>query len=164
MNETSTLETPTTAKPIPEGMHTITPHLVCSGGGEAMDFYKRAFDAVELGRMQDPNGKLMHGMMRIGDSTIMLVDEYPEWGSVSPKTLKGTPVTLHLYVEDVDAFGEKAVQAGAKVIMPIADQFWGDRYGVLEDPFGHRWGVATHLRDPSPEEMKKAMEQAGNCG
>jgi uncharacterized glyoxalase superfamily protein PhnB len=101
----------------------------------------------------------MHASVKIGDSQVMLVDEMPEWGALGPKSLKGTPVTIHLYVEDVDAFVERAVKAGAKVTMPVADQFWGDRYGKLEDPFGHHWSVATHVRDVSVEEMREAMRQ-----
>ena len=145
--------------PIPEGMHSLTPHLVCAGAAEAIEFYKRAFDAVELGRIPAPDGKLMHAMVRIGDSTLMLVDEFPQYGSVGPKALKGSPVTIHLYVEDVDATVKQAESAGAKVTMPVADMFWGDRYGRVEDPFGHQWSVATHTRDVTPEEMKQAMGQ-----
>ena len=146
-------------KPIPEGMHSLTPHLVCAGAADAIEFYKRAFNAVELGRMPGPDGKLMHAMVKIGDSTLMLVDEFPQFGSVGPKALKGSPVTIHLYVEDADATVKQAESAGAKVTMPVADMFWGDRYGRLEDPFGHQWSVATHTRDVTPEEMKQAMGQ-----
>jgi uncharacterized glyoxalase superfamily protein PhnB len=146
-------------KPIPEGMHSLTPHLVCAGAAQAIEFYTRAFDAVELGRLPGPDGKLMHAMVKIGDSTLMLVDEFPQFGSVGPKELKGSPVTIHLYVEDVDATVKQAESAGAKVTMPVADMFWGDRYGRLEDPFGHQWSVATHVRDVTPEDMKQAMGQ-----
>jgi PhnB protein len=146
-------------KPIPEGMHTVTPHLVCAGAAAAIEFYKKAFNATELGRLAGPQGKLMHAAIRIGDSTVMLVDEFPEWNSLGPKSLKGSPVTIHLYVEDVDAFVKRAVAAGAKITMPVDDMFWGDRYGKLEDPFGHHWSVATHMRDASPEEMKQAMQK-----
>ena len=145
--------------PIPEGMHTVTPHLVCAGAGAAIDFYKKAFGATETVRMPGPGGKLMHASIRIGDSAVMLVDEMPEWGSLGPKALKGSPVVIHLYVDDVDAFTVRAVAAGAKVTMPVADMFWGDRYGQLEDPFGHRWSVATHVRDVSPAEMQQAMQK-----
>lgn len=145
--------------PIPEGMHTVTPHLVCAGAADAIEFYKKAFNAMELGRLPDPNGKLMHAMIRIGDSSIMLVDEFPDWGAVGPKSLKGSPVTMHLYVENVDAAVERAVAAGAKITMPVNDMFWGDRYGTLEDPFGHHWSIATHIRDVSPEEMQQAMQK-----
>jgi len=144
---------------IPQGMHSVTPHLVCAGAAQAIEFYKKAFGATEEGRMPGPDGKLMHAMIRIGDSAIMLVDEMPEWGSLGPKALKGSPVTIHLYVEDADAFAKRAVAAGAKITMPVEDQFWGDRYGKLEDPFGHHWSVATHVRDVSPEEMQKAMKE-----
>ena len=144
-------------KPIPADMPTLTPHLVCAGAAEAIEFYKKAFNAVEAARLPGPDGKLMHAMVRIGDSPLMLVDEFPQWGSFGPKALKGTPVTLHLYVEDVDATVAQAVAAGAKVVMPVADMFWGDRYGQVEDPFGHRWSVATHTRDMTPEEMKEGM-------
>ena len=145
-------------KPIPEGMHSVTPHLVCAGAADAIEFYKKAFGAEEGGRLPGPDGRLMHAAIRIGDSTVMLVDAMPEWGSLGPKALKGTPVTIHLYVEDADAFVARAAQAGAKVTMPVAEQFWGDRYGKVEDPFGHHWSVATHVRDVTPEEMKKAMQ------
>lgn len=147
----------TQVAPIPVGMHTITPHLVCAGAADAIAFYTKAFGAVELLRLPGPGGKLMHAALRIGDSTLMLVDEMPEWGALGPKALKGSPVTIHLYVADVDAAVEKAVAAGAKVTMPVTDMFWGDRYGQLEDPFGHRWSVATHKRDVSSDEMREAM-------
>jgi PhnB protein len=144
-------------KPIPEGMHSVTPHLVCAGAAEAIEFYKKAFGAVEQARLPGPQGKLMHAMIRIGDSAVMLVDEMPEWGALGPKALKGSSVTIHLYVDDADAFVARAVKAGAKVTMPVADMFWGDRYGKLEDPFGHHWSVGTHVRDVSMEEMQQAM-------
>lgn len=148
-------------KPIPEGMHTVTPHLVCAGAADAIEFYKRAFGAVQAARLPGPQGKLMHAMIRIGDSAVMLVDEFPEMGALSPQSLKGSPVTIHLYVEDVDATVARAVKAGAKVTMPVADQFWGDRYGQLVDPFGHRWSVGTHIRDVSMEEAQQAMQKGG---
>ena len=149
-------------KPIPEGMHTVTPHLICAGAAEAIEFYKKAFHAVEMGRMAGPQGKLIHALIRIGDSAVMLVDEFPDWGSFGPKSLKGSPVTIHHYVEDVDAIVEHAVAAGAKITMPPEDTFWGDRYCKLEDPFGHQWSVATHIRDVSPEEMQQAAQKV--CG
>ncbi len=148
-------------KPVPDGMHSVTPHLVCAGAADAIEFYKKAFNAVELVRLPGPQGRLMHACIRIGDSQVMLVDEMPEWGAFGPKSLKGSPVTIHLQVEDVDAFVARAVGTGAKITMPLADMFWGDRYCKLEDPFGHHWSVATHLRDVSPEEMQKAMQQMG---
>jgi PhnB protein len=149
-------------KPIPDGMRTVTPHLICAGAAEAIEFYKIAFGAVELSRMPGSDGKLMHASIRIGDSIIMLNEENPGWGAFGPRHLKGSPVTIHLYVENVDAVFEKAVRAGAKIKMPLDDMFWGDRYGKLEDPFGHQWSVGTHVRDVGPEEMRKAMEQMGS--
>lgn len=146
-------------KPVPEGMHTVTPHLVCADAAGAIDFYKKAFNAVELARLPAPGGLLMHAMIRVGDSPIMLVDEFPDQGMLGPKALKGSPVTLHLYVEDTDAFVARATKAGATVIMPPADMFWGDRYARLVDPFGHQWSIGTHVRDVSPEEMQKAMQK-----
>jgi len=146
-------------KPVPDGMRTVTPHLTCAGAADAIDFYKRAFNAQELGRMAGPDGKLMHAMIRIGDSAVMLVDEYPDYGSFGPKSLKGSPVTIHLYVEDVDAFVRRAIDAGAKITMPLENMFWGDRYCRLEDPFGHHWSVATHIRDVTREEMQEAMRK-----
>jgi PhnB protein len=146
-------------KPIPDGMHTVTPQLVCAGAADAIEFYKKAFKAVELGRVPGPQGKLMHAMIRIGDSAVMLVDEFADWGTFGPKSLKGSPVTIHLYVEDVNAAFERAVGAGGKIKMPLEDMFWGDRYGVLEDPFGHYWSMATHVRDVSSEEMQQAAQK-----
>ncbi|MDP3841692.1 MAG: VOC family protein [Oxalobacteraceae bacterium] len=146
-------------KPIPDGMRTVTPHLVCAGAADAIAFYKKAFNAEEVGRLEGPQGKLMHAQIRIGDSAVMLVDEFPNWGSFGPKSLKGSPVTIHLYVEDVDAAFKRAVDAGATVKMALADMFWGDRYGLLEDPFGHYWSIATHVRDVSPDEMQQAMQK-----
>ena len=149
-------------KPIPDGMHAVTPHLICAGAADAIEFYKKAFNAVEVARLPGPDGKLMHAGIRIDDSVVMLVDEFPEWGSLGPKSLKGSPVTIHLYVNDVDAVFEQAVRAGAKITMPLEDTFWGDRYGRLEDPFGHHWSVATQIRDVSPEELQEAAAQM--CG
>ena len=146
-------------KPIPDGMHSVTPHLICAGAADAIEFYKKAFNAVEEGRLPGPQGRLMHAMIRIEGSAVMLVDEMPEWRALGPKSLKGSPVTIHLYVEHVDAFVKRAVDAGAKITMPLDDMFWGDRYCKLEDPFGHHWSVATHIRDVSPEEMRKAMQK-----
>ena len=148
-------------KAIPDGMHSVTPHLVCAGAAEAIEFYKKAFKAVEIARMPGKDGKLMHAMIRIGDSAVMLMDEFPDWKAFGPKALKGSPVTIHLAVEDADAVAAQAVAAGARITMPIADMFWGDRYGVLEDPFGHLWSVGTHMRDVSPQEMQEAMAKMG---
>lgn len=144
-------------KPIPDDMHRITPHLICAGAAKAIEFYKKAFGAVEEARLPGQDGRLMHAVIRIHGDAVMLVDEMPEWGALSPKSLKGSPVTLHLYVEDVDAFVKRALDAGAKLTMPVQDMFWGDRYGKIEDPFGHHWSVATHVRDVSLEEAQKAM-------
>ena len=147
-------------KPIPEGMHTITPHLVCKGASDAIDFYKKAFNAVERTRLPGPDGTVMHAMLGIGDSTVMLGEEFPNCGRSGPLTLKGSPVTLHLYVKDVDASFAQAVEAGAKVIMPVTDMFWGDPYGVIEDPFGHSWSLATHTRDLTDEQIREGMPKA----
>ena len=149
----------TKIKPIPEHMHSVTPHLVVAGAANAIEFYKKAFGATEEARLPGPGGKIMHAMIRIDGSAIMLVDEMPEWGALGPKALKGSPVTIHLYVEDADAFVARAVKAGAKVTMPVADMFWGDRYGKIEDPFGHQWSVGTHVRDVTPEEAEQAMKE-----
>ena len=146
-------------KPLPEGMHSVTPFLVCAGASDAIEFYKKAFGAVELSRLPVPNGKLIYASIRIGDSVVMLADEFNQWGSLGPKSLKGSPVSLHLYVEDVDGFVERAISAGAVLTMPVADMFWGDRYGQMEDPFGHRWSVGTHIRDVSQEEMLEAAQK-----
>jgi PhnB protein len=148
-------------KAIPEGMHSLTPHLVCAGAADAIAFYVKAFNAVEQMRLPGPGGKLMHAAVKIGDSVLMLVDENPEWGLNGPKLLKGSPVTIHLSVENVDAVVEQAVAAGCKVTMPVNDTFWGDRYGQLEDPFGHRWSVATHVRDMSPQEIAEGAAKMG---
>ncbi len=154
-----------TVKPIPDGMHSITPHLVCAGAADAIEFYKKAFNAVELARLADPDGKLMHAMLQIGDSVLMLNDEYIDWNVLGPKTVGGSPVTIHLYVTDVDSAFAQALEAGATVKMPLSDMFWGDRYGVLVDPFGHNWSLATHVHDLSPEEIAEAMkQQSGGCG
>lgn len=153
-----------TVRPIPAGMTAVTPHLVCAGAARAIDFYTRAFGAVEVGRLPGPDGRLWHAQITIGGAPLMLVDAFPEMGSLDPLALKGSPVTIHLYVEDVDATVARAVEAGARVTMPVADMFWGDRYGQLEDPFGHRWSVATHLRDLSPEEIAAgAAAMAADC-
>lgn len=153
------------ADPIPRGMHTVTPHLVCSNAATAFDLYKRAFNAEELARAAAPDGKIMHGLIRIGDSMIMLVDEFPQWGSLGPAARGGSSVTMHLYVEDADKLFNQAVEAGCSVQMPMADMFWGDRYGVVKDPFGHSWAIATHMRDVSPEEIQQAISQMSkDCG
>ena len=150
----------TKAKPIPEGYHTATPYLIVRDAASAIEFYKRAFGATELMRMADPSGKVMHAEIRIGDSPIMLADEFPEMGARSPQSFGGSPVSILLYVEDVDALFSQAIAAGAKVQRPVKDQFYGDRSGGLTDPFGHVWYIATHKEDVSPEEMRKRAAAA----
>jgi uncharacterized glyoxalase superfamily protein PhnB len=140
-------------------MRSVTPHLVVAGAARAIEFYKQAFGAEEVTRLPGPDGRLMHAHLTIGDSAVMLVDEFPDWGSLGPKALKGTAVTIHLYVNDADAVFDRAVKAGAKVKMPIAEQFWGDRYGQVEDPFGHLWSIATHVRDVAPAECPERMKK-----
>ncbi|MDQ1815502.1 VOC family protein [Massilia scottii] len=147
---------------IPEDMHTVTPHIVCADAVSAIDFYVKAFGATDTGKMLAPNGKLIHGMIRIGDSAIMLAEETPEWGAIGPLTLKGSPVTLHLYVQDADAAFQRAIDAGATAVMPPSDTFWGDRYGVVKDPYGHSWSIAHHMRDMTMEEMQEGAAKA--CG
>jgi uncharacterized glyoxalase superfamily protein PhnB len=142
------------------GVHAVTPHLVCAGAAAAIEFYKRAFGATEMMRLSGPDGKLMHACVCINGSSVMLVDEYPAMGNTSPTTLKGTPVTIHLIVDDVDEFVERAVEAGAKLVMPVEDAFWGDRYGQIEDPFGHRWSVATPQRQMTEDEIREAARAA----
>ncbi|HEY3663092.1 MAG TPA: VOC family protein [Chthoniobacterales bacterium] len=159
MSTSTKEETTTASQRIPAGMHTVTPHLICAGAAEAIEFYKEAFGAVEISCLPGPDGKVMHASIQIGDSVIMLNEERAEWGAFGPKALKGSPVTIHLYVEDADAFFAQAVKAGAKVTMPLDDMFWGDRYGKVEDPFGHQWSIGTHVRDVTPEEMQKAMQE-----
>lgn len=149
----------TSAKAIPDGCHTVTPHLVVKGGAAALDFYRQAFGAEELGRMPGPDGRLMHAEFQIGNSRIFLADEFPEHGSQSAKE-SGSPVTIHLYVTDTDALFQQAVAAGAKVTMPPADMFWGDRYARVVDPFGHHWSIATHLEDLTADQMQERMKAA----
>src|SRR5664279_2265126 len=147
--------------PIPQGYHSITPHIVVNDARKAAEFYKQAFGAEVRPFATDPAGKVMHTEVKIGDSTLMLNDEFPEWHVLSPTSTKAdTCVTLHLYVEDADKVFATAQAAGAEVTMPLQDQFWGDRYGKLKDPFGHTWAIATHIKDQSPEEMKAAQDEA----
>lgn len=148
----------TAVKAIPDGMHTVTPHIVCKGAADAIAFYKKAFGAEELSRMNGPGGGLMHASIRIGNSVIMMADENLAWNSRGPNALGGSPVTLHLYVEDCDAAFARAVDAGANGRMAPADMFWGDRYGQVVDPFGHVWSLATHQRDLTPEQMMAEMK------
>ncbi len=147
----------TPVKPIPDGYHSLTPLLVCANAAGAIEFYKKAFGAVEEARIPGASGKLLHGQVRIGDSPLMLTDEWPDMGALGPASLKGSPVTIHLFVTDVDAAMARAEAAGAKVKKPASDMFWGDRYGVLEDPFGHSWSLATHVQDLTPDEIKQNL-------
>jgi PhnB protein len=144
-------------KPIPEGYHNVTPYLVIKGAAAAIDFYKKAFGAAEVMRMPQPDGRVGHAELKFGDSIVMLADEFPEMSVVGPKTLGNTSVALLLYVDDVDKAVERAVSLGATIKKPVADQFYGDRTGTLEDPFGHKWTLAVHLEDVSPEEMERRM-------
>jgi PhnB protein len=144
-------------KPIPDGYHTATPYLVVKGGTRALEFYKKAFGATELFRMPGPEGKIGHAEIRIGDSPIMLADEHPDMGARSPESFGGTPVSILLYVDDVDGVVKQAVAAGAKITRPVEDKFYGDRSGTVTDPFGHSWHIATHKEDVSMEEMQRRM-------
>jgi PhnB protein len=146
---------PNKVSPIPKGHRTVAPYLAVKDGARALDFYRQAFGATEVYRLLLPDGRLGHGEIRVGDSIVMLSDEFPEFGGKTPQTLGGTPVSIHLYVDDVDAFFKKAVAAGAIERKPVMDQFYGDRSGQLEDPFGHLWWVATHKEDVAPEELQK---------
>lgn len=148
---------PNHVKPIPEGYHNVTAYLVVQGAAAAIDFYKKVFGAVETVRMPQPDGRIAHAELKLGDSVIMLADEFPEMEAVSPKALGNSPVGLLLYVNDVDSTVEHAVALGAQVKRPVADQFYGDRTGTIEDPFGHKWTLARHMEDVSPEEMKRRM-------
>jgi len=146
-----------TVNPIPHGMHTITPHLVCKDAARAIEFYKDAFGAVEVDRLAGPGGKLVHAMVRIGDSPLMLVDEFPEMQALGPAALGGSPVTIHLSVPDVDASFKRATAAGATVRMPLSNMFWGARYGMVQDPFGHLWSMATQLENLTMDQIRENM-------
>jgi len=145
-------------KAIPDGYHTLTPNMIVHNATAAIDFYKKAFGAVETVRMPGPGGSIMHAELRIGDSVVMLSDEIAGAGVKSPRAYGGSPVGFYVYVNNVDAAWKRAVDAGAKPSMPLADMFWGDRTGALEDPFGHRWSLAQHIKDLTPEEIKKGQE------
>jgi PhnB protein len=149
-------------KAIPDGYHSLTPYLVCKGAAKAIDFYAKAFGAQETVRMPGPDGQIMHAEVKIGNSMLMLSDENKERGQLSPASIGGTATSIMLYADDVDAVFNRAVAAGAKAEMPPADMFWGDRMGNLVDPFGHKWAVATHKEDVSPEEMEKRMAAMGS--
>ena len=150
------------ANPIPEGYHAITPYLCVKGAASALEFYKRALGATEILRMPHPDGRIAHAEIKIGAAIIMLADEFPEMGVRSPKSLGGTPVTLHMYVQDVDTLVAKATAEGLKVLRPVEDQFYGDRGGKFEDPFGHNWWIATHKEDVAPEELAKRAAAAAS--
>jgi PhnB protein len=153
-----------TVKPIPDGNHNLQAYIVVDDAAKAIELYTRAFGAIELMRMPGPGGKIMHAELQIGDSRLYLCDEFPEMGGKSPKTLGGTPVSLFLWSEDVDAAFQRATAAGCTVKMPLADMFWGDRFGIVEDPFGHSWQMATHKEDLTPEEMMRRGEKAMAAG
>ena len=148
-------------KAIPEGYHTVTPYLILNSASDAIAFYKKALGADEVMRMEDPGGKVHHAEIKIGDSRIMLADEHPELQALSPKTIGGSPVSIHLYVADVDAAVERAVAAGAKLVRPVADQFYGDRVGGIEDPFGYRWFFATRKEDLTMDEIRRRAAAQG---
>ena len=148
-------------KAVPEGYHTVTPYLILRGAGDAIAFYEKAFGAAEVMRIGGPGGRIGHAEIKIGDSRLMLADEYPEIGALSPKTVGGSPVSIHLYVEDVDAAVERAVAVGAKLVRPVADQFYGDRTGGIEDPFGYRWFIATRQEDLTSEEIRRRAAAQG---
>ena len=147
-------------KPIPEGYHTATPYLAVDDAAEAIEYYKKAFGAKERGRMEAPDGTIGHAELEIGDSLVMLSDPFPQATTRTPKELGGTSASVFMYVEDVDAVVKQAVEAGATVTMEVEDQFWGDRFGTVQDPFGHLWSIATHVEDVPPEEMAKRAEAA----
>ena len=156
--------------PIPEGFHTLTPHIVVADAAKAIDFYKKAFGAEEMFSMPGPDGAIMHSELRIGDSVLMMCQANAQMGAVGPDELKGSPVTLHIYTNDADALMKRAEQAGAKVTMPAASTFWGDRYGRIQDPFGHNWSIATHVEDLTPDQMRERAakmmgghERGDNC-
>lgn len=148
--------------PIPEGYNSITPYMFVNDGTKAIDYYKQAFDAEEVMCMKDPDGKVAHAELKVGDSKIMLADEYPEMGARGPEAYGGSPIALHLYVKDVDAVAKKAVDAGGTLTKPVENAFYGDRNGAVRDPFGHTWYISTHIEDVSEEEMRKRAAQQFN--
>jgi len=147
-----------TAKPLPAVHRSAIPSLIVRGAAHAIEFYKTAFGATEVMRLTDPSSRLVHAEIMIGDALIMLADEIPEWGNLAPESIGGSPVHIHLYVDDVDAIADRAIGAGAKLLFPVADQFYGDRGGRLQDPFGHIWGIATHTEDVPVAEMQKRFD------
>jgi PhnB protein len=153
-----------TVKPIPEGYHEVTPYLIVDGAARALDFYKKVFGASERMRMPAPGGRIGHAELTLGRSVVMLADEHPEMGARGPRSIGGSPVSLNLYVPDVDATVKAAVAAGAKLVRPVEDRFYGDRTGTIEDPFGHHWHVATHKEDVAPDEMQRRMAAMSKGG
>ncbi len=153
-----------TVKPIPDGYAALTPYLIVDGAAAAIDYYQKIFGAIELFRLADPAGKIGHAELMINDSRIMLADEFPTMGARGPGSFGGSPVRMLLYVDDVDATVQRAIAAGAKLVRPVEDQFYGDRAGGLEDPFGHHWHIATHIEDVSPEEMARRAAAFGSSG
>ena len=151
---------PEPVKAVPDGFHTLTPHITVRDADKALEFYKNALGAEVLNVARMPDGKVIHAALRIGDSMLMLNDEFPEMGGLSPLSTGGAGVTIHIYTENVDEAFNRAIAAGAKVAMPLMDQFWGDRYGMVSDPFGHKWSIATHTKDMSFEEMQRAQDDA----
>lgn len=147
-------------KRVPDGYHRVTPHLTVRNAPALIEFYKKAFGAVEMNRAPGPDGKILHAAIKIGDSIVFLNDEFPEMGAQSPLATKGTAVTIHLFVEDADKQFAQALAAGAEVVMPLADQFWGDRYGIVKDPSGHQWSIGSHMEDLTPEQIKERMGKA----
>jgi PhnB protein len=148
----------TKINPIPKGFNTVTPYLIMQNAAAALEFYKKAFNAVEGMRMEQPDGKIGHAEFKIGNSYLMLADEFPDMNFVGPKTLGGSPVSLHLFVDNVDVSFQQAITAGAKEVKPVENQFYGDRLGMLQDPFGHNWTISTHVEDVPPEEIRRRME------
>lgn len=148
-------------KPIPDGYHSLTPYIIVKGAEKAIEFYKQAFGGTERMRLQSPDGKVGHAELDIGDSVLMLADEHPEMGAVGPETVGGSPVSLLIYCENVDEVFQRAISLGAVEVRPINDQFYGDRSGVLKDPFGHQWSIATHIEDVTPEQIAERLKAMG---
>ena len=143
----------------PKGFSTVTPHLVIKDCAKAIEFYKKGLGAQEIYKSKMPDGRIMHAMIQMGNSFVMMADEFPDMGAVGPQTLGGTTTVLHIYTDDADKLFKQAIDAGATPIMPVNDMFWGDRYGQIQDPYGHRWAIATHTKDVSPEEMETAAKE-----
>jgi len=146
---------------LPDGFTSVTPSLVVDGGEKAIEFYQKTLGAELIDKSAGEDGKIMHAQMKIGNAMIMLNDEFPDWGSVGPKKIGGSAVTMHVYVPDANAVWEEVVASGAEITMPMADQFWGDRYGTFVDPFGHKWGIAQRIENPTDEEVQERMKAAG---